>query len=562
MVTLFGFEKGGEKQVEAGTIEASKPVNPQDLSTFTQKYLTNQKKRYQSYFSGTESTIRVSEVLGNIALLYEKIRNVVEYKGEHVLRRNAIERILKRLLWEHAGHDTQRIAQILLRELIWAHYLPNDFVPKSKVNEVAKIIGKYLYFLGKLSDRGTGISPQKLREWVWGIASCEIEESVEASSRETYVELMYEWFMTYFIWTDDGFSDHEKQIQIYLAIHRGLAKSDDEIMRYHLLLKEYPGWFTADEHKVNEVVENFYKLYEEIEKHLQFSDAAALFRTVKKQVAPFEILRDLVETEGHEAQNIIADTEKFEWKIREICQKKYAQIQRKVNRGIVRSILYIFVTKVLLAILIEVPYELARFGSLTILPLAINVVVPPGMMWLLGLTIRAPGEDNTQRLISKLKTIVYQNQHVVKTAFSLTRVKRGSQLAAVFSVIYLILFVFVFGGITYLFMQLHFTWLGILIFFAFLSLVLLFGYRVRFTATELKVMGDKENILSYVFNNLTLPFLSTGVYLSKGLAKINFLTVILDFLIEAPLKTIIEVVEEWTSFIREKREEVVEVPEQ
>ena len=53
-----------------------------------------------------------------------------------------------------------------------------------------------------------------------------------------------------------------------------------------------------------------------------------------------------------------------------------------------------------------------------------------------------------------------------------------------------------------------------------------------------------------------------GVYLSKGIAKLNFLTILLDFLIEAPLKIIVEVIEEWTSFIREKREEVVEVPEQ
>jgi len=48
--------------------------------------------------------------------------------------------------------------------------------------------------------------------------------------------------------------------------------------------------------------------------------------------------------------------------------------------------------------------------------------------------------------------------------------------------------------------------------------------------------------------------------LSQGLAKLSFLMVIMDFLIEAPLKTIISVIEEWTSFIRERREEVVSVP--
>jgi hypothetical protein len=177
------------------------------------------------------------------------------------------------------------------------------------------------------------------------------------------------------------------------------------------------------------------------------------------------------------------------------------------------------------------------------------------------LTIKAPGEANTQRIIVKLKSIIYDQGALTKTIFSLARVKRGSFLSNSFAIIYGILFLLVFGGITYLLLLLHYNIVGMVIFFVFLSLVLLFGFRVRFTATELTVTSNDENFFSYVFSNLTLPFLSTGVYLSKGLAKINVFTIILDFLIEAPFKTVIEVFEEWTSFIREKREEVVEVPQ-
>ena len=202
-----------------------------------------------------------------------------------------------------------------------------------------------------------------------------------------------------------------------------------------------------------------------------------------------------------------------------------------------------------------------RFGTLTYLPLAINVVVPPVMMYLFGLTIRAPGTANTERILSRLKSIVYEQGKTNKALFSLLRVKRGSLLGSFFALIYFILFTFVFGGITLLLLSLNFTIPGIGIFFAFLSLVLLFGFRVRFTAQELKITSESENFLSYIFSNLTLPFLRTGMYLSKGLARINVFTVILDFLIEAPLKTIIEVFEEWTGFMREKREEIVEVPE-
>ena len=531
------------------------------LSAAIEKFLA-QREKQQAFYTGEASTIRVSQVLGSIAHLYEKIRNVVEYKGEHVLQRNAIERILKRLLWERVSHDTERIAQILIRELIWARYLRNDTVPKRKIPEVAAIISKYLYLLGALTQRSQGIPLNDLRNWIWGVASCEIEETLDPSNREPYVQLMFDWFTTHFDWHNDDLSAHEKQMQIYLAIHRALTKSDEQIMRYHLLCKEFPDWSKAQKSTVDTLIENFFKIYTEIERHLQFPDRFPLYRIVQRQVAPFEVLRELMLKEGNQLPQVLGDIQTFESKVREICQTRYAQIQKKVNRGIVRSIIYIFATKVLLALLIEVPYEIYSFGKLSYLPLGVNVIVPPALMFLIGLSIKAPGEDNTQRIIAKLKSIIYTQNYGAKTVCSLARAKRGTFLAHMFALIYMILFLIVFGAITYFLWQLHFTIVGIVIFFIFLSLVLLFGFRVRFTASELKITGSEESFFGYIFNNLTLPFLSTGVYLSKGLAKINFLTIILDFLIEAPLKTVIDVVEEWTSFVREKREEVVEVPQQ
>ena len=57
---------------------------------------------------------------------------------------------------------------------------------------------------------------------------------------------MYDWFTDHFNWIDSSPGEHEKEIQIYLAIHRAFPKSDESIMRYNLLLKEFPGWKDAD----------------------------------------------------------------------------------------------------------------------------------------------------------------------------------------------------------------------------------------------------------------------------------------------------------------------------
>ena len=44
----------------------------------------------------TVKTIHVSELTSLPAFAYEKIRNIVDYKEENLLRKNAISRLLKR----------------------------------------------------------------------------------------------------------------------------------------------------------------------------------------------------------------------------------------------------------------------------------------------------------------------------------------------------------------------------------------------------------------------------------------------------------------------------------
>jgi hypothetical protein len=44
---------------------------------------------------------------------------------------------------------------------------------------------------------------------------------------------------------------------------------------------------------------------------------------------------------------------------------------------------------------------------------------------------------------------------------------------------------------------------------------------------------------------------------NKGVAKINIFTVIFDFFIEAPFKLIIDIVEEWIKFTKDRKEEII-----
>lgn len=551
----------------------SKINGPTDgLSAFINTFLSEYEQNLREKHAPVEATIKVSELLGKLARLYERVRNTVEYKGEHVLRRNAIERILRRLVWEQqtalapkpllvSGIDVNHIAETLLKELVRARYLPNSTIPTSKIGEVERVIEKYLYLLKQLKNLPSSIPVAKSTDWIWGVASSEIEDLVDPSNRELYVRLMYDWFVSYFDWGEADIPESERLLQIYLAIHRAYPKSDDPIMRFHLLLRKHPSWRKAEEKDVNKFTERFPEIYKEIESDLNFKGKYSLYRKIQRYAAAFEIFHAIAEDEKSGLQSLLLNEGRLEDKIRNVCEKKYKLIRARVNTGIVRSIVYIFITKVVFALLIEVPYEIFRFGDVRYLPLTLNIMIPPIAMWAIGFSIKIPAEKNTHQIIARLKSVVYESESGAKHAFSIAQGKAKSTLAQIFTVVYAALFVLVFGTIAYLLLKIHFTLLGIIIFFGFMSLVLLFAFRVRFSAEQLKVEAEEEGFFGHLFSYLTLPFLNFGFYLSKGLAKLNFFTILLDFLIEAPLKSIIEVFEEWTSFLRQKKEEVVEMPE-
>ena len=59
-----------------------------------------------------------------------------------------------------------------------------------------------------------------------------------------------------------------------------------------------------------------------------------------------------------------------------------------------------------------------------------------------------------------------------------------------------------------------------------------------------------------VFDFLALPFLRAGSIISAGLSRFNVLVLVVTLLVEAPFQVILEVLEEWISFAKEKKEEI------
>src|SRR3989344_8878818 len=98
------------------------------LSEATQKLITeyNIWQQSQKPKEGV-STIHVDEVALKVAAFYEKIRTIVDWKEEHLIRRSAIIRKLKRRFLNlelNSSYEKEEIAEPLILELIrGGHFL-------------------------------------------------------------------------------------------------------------------------------------------------------------------------------------------------------------------------------------------------------------------------------------------------------------------------------------------------------------------------------------------------------------------------------------------------------
>jgi len=497
--------------------------------------------------------VQVDSLVSKLAFIYEKVRTAIEYKEEHLIRQSAILRILQRRLLIKVSIENLGIS--LIKELIRAGYLENGLIPASKVEKVNKIIEKYLAVinLGHVSltnHRG-------LHKWLLEIAACEIEECLMPPlANWAIVEFAHKVFYPKLDIQDETLTEKQKNLYAYLALYRALVKSDEGMMNYHLFKYYYSNWNKATPAEVMEVAKKINNLRVAIEKFKKYYLYDRLYRLFKKYNFIFLNLKELILDNPAEAEAVFNDQARFKKQLEKSCTGFYKKIRGKLTRGIIRVTIYIFITKMALVLLLELPYEYYIVKHVTYLPFYINALFPPLLILFLGIFIKTPSQKNTEQVIKLAEGIVYQNDMVdLKSGFDIAP-RRSFVFNVLFNVLYIILFTISFGFFVYLLRGLHFNLFSLCIFLLFLSIVSFFGIKMRMKARELMVIDRKDSFLFLILNLFSLPFLKVGQFVSEKISKINVFVFIFDFIIEAPFKVFLEVIEDWFAFLKQKKEEI------
>ncbi len=535
------------------------------LSQETNNLIKEYRKSQKLIDSRTDkSTIHVDEVTSRVASFYEKIRGIIDWKEEHLLKRSAIERSLKRRVFPNINLSNGRIsketinAESLVLELIRSGHFPNDQIREDKINEIQEIINKYVYFLNNSPLPGKE-SRIQFYQWLLSIAACEIEESLSPALKErALMDYMYQSLkekieLDQKIIEKRKNAEKNKNIQIYINVQKSLFDLDTPVINYHLIKYKYPEWSSLDSEKIKEISENFPKTKKELESHWNYHLRGKISQVCQKYNTPYLILGKIIEDDPDKVEEKISNPEKFESLIKEKYNTRLKTLKSRLRRAAFYSTLSIFLTNILALLLIEIPLANYFWWNFSTTAWMIDIFVPTLLMAFLVITIKPPPKGNLETVIMETIKIAYGNQKKDKYKIKSFR-KKGKVFNVLIFLIYLISFILSLGVISWLLSKINFPPSSYFIFIIFLSLIAFAGTKIREKAKELHMNEDRETFTSTLTDIFALPIIYIGKWLTNRWKKYNIVSTFFNALLDMPFSIFLEFLEQWRFFLKEKKE--------
>jgi hypothetical protein len=492
--------------------------------------------------AANEEKVHVVGAGGTLTAAYEQLRIAAEYAEEHLLLQRAIRRFYRRLFLLRDEKLIARSGEELIIELTHAGYIANDSVTTKSMQQMSELATSYYAAYTSLRSN-QAFTNADLEHWTLDVLAVRIEWLLyDSALNSAYVQFVHQYHLT------DGRAEQlfdpapaDFETALYVALQRALLKADSATVRAGLL-----GRYQQSPDNL----EQFVEVNKQIDQLFSSDTTERLFRYIDRRGAPLRVLKHMVDSDDT-LHDTLSKPHEFLSKFENQVTNDYVSINTRINRGIIKSVIFLIITKFLVGIAIEVPYDYLVLGAVAITPLIINLVFPPIYMILLRMTLMLPSQANTNKLVTQTEQILYgapQKELVRKNQVS---------FGVGYNIVYALVFVIVFGGIGWwLHAAFEFELLHLFIFFLFLSGASFLGFRLSRSIREVEAVDSDQNAVTTVRDFLYMPFVVVGRYMSEKYAQVNIVALTLDMFIELPLKTILRLIRQWGAFISSKKDEL------
>jgi len=516
--------------------------DPSQLNTLFQQQLTLAQARDEQLQLLHQSgpLLEVPPTGRIVSSAYEQLRNAAEYAEEHLLLERAIKRFFKRnlLVAKRQQHD---LGSELIIDLAQAGYLQGSQFSKATAEQLNQLITQYVAVHGRL--RQAHLARETADDWVLALLSTNAENLLNPHhlQRSTLV-LAYQYFVRSIpraTLTDQG-AAADYELCLYIAVHQAILKSDIDIIRHDIHeLYQQPLDDTA----------GFISLSRRVDELSASQLTHSLKRLVSRSGAPFRVLRSLTDSRP-DVDTLLGTANRFLEAYDRQIDEEYRQLDKRLARGLIKSIVFLIITKLLIGVAVEIPYDLLMHGSVIVLPLAVNLLFPPLYLTGLMLNLHLPGAANKQSLHAAINQLLYSEQPVEIRPPKRRRATARSRLA------YAVLFAVPLIVTVLILQRLGFNIVQMAIFFVFFSTASFLGFRLSTLVRDLELTRRQTGLLASLQDFFYLPFVTLGQWLSRKYSRLNLVARFMDIAIELPLKSLLRLIQQWMSFVRERHEEL------
>ncbi len=495
-----------------------------------------------------ERRITVNPIVTKFASWYERLRNAMEFREDEVILRTTIERILKRRLL--LGGNGKTTAKPLVKELLWARYLPDPDIGESVAHKIEEVIDLHLSLRLRILNKHH-FQESIINDWTYDLMSADIQYILNPKrTKELIANFMFH------VLKDDVSIEEEsaetKNAQVFIAVRKAFSRDDLAFLRYHLFC-QYFGRLTPK--TLDYTVEHFLQGYNEILRQMNYVGRERVYTYVKRRTAAFYIFEDVFNSQQGNLKTILENEDALKEVVFEACEKRYKSTSSRVRTAIIRSVIFILFTKVAFAFFVEGTYEKIIYGHVVWSNILINTTIPPLLMVIVSLFIRTPGQDNSERIFTYITRLLYDEDPVMGNKMLLAKPKEDKGFVTAFNILWLVAFCISFGAIVYVLTWIGFNPISQMVFIFFLAIVSFLSYRISLIAHVYR-LGEKQGLGTLIVDFLFMPVIRVGRKLTQGIARINIFLMLFDFFIEAPFKFLFAFFDQWFYFLHTKTEEL------
>ncbi len=495
-----------------------------------------------------------NDAVVSTAVWYEKIRAAVEYQESHLMFKSAVFRIIQRNLLLNSKTKAEKIFNTMVNELIWANYITPKTLDEEKSQIIIGILEKY----SKIIRRSNSInrSHTEILRFFVGICACDIEEEIFGKNAEiSFLDFIYSAINENFKFNSKHINELDHLIQIKLSIYINIIKPDLNYLSYYALKLTHPNWRRLSNEEYLKITKSIDPFISSFERQMLHPLRSRYLLGVRNMAAPFIIIRTYLLSNRTTREWAENNPKLLESNFSHTYESLRLRSNAKIWTGIWRALIFLLFTKTILAFLIEIPVDRALHGEILWVPLIANISFPPLLMFVAGISIPKIPIKNADLMKDAFSEILDKGKLTIEKPYMVER-KKKTRSSVLFNYIFSIYTLGILFGVLWLLIRLKFSVVSILLFFIFISAVSFLSFRIRVNSKELLIRRKSQDSITTLVEFIFLPFISLGKIMSDGLNRLNPLLLAVDFIIEAPFKTIIKILRTWFNFISSKKEEM------